>query len=1104
MAKRMRVVTARDREKAKPKVVVSNDNPKVSNKLTQNELKARKRYATTTSMGGFGYRTAGDVLNSQGIEFYSPQLSTDFLEKPQNLRERRAFYRFFYNTNEYIGRAVDIHTSLPLSKLRLTPPKGKNKHQNRYIFKFFQDMCDEMKLFKTLIEITHDYVLMGNCLSREAEVRTVNGYKKAEDIQVGDLLLTHKGRYREVLRKFVRSEKSLLEIKCWKDYRKIPITEEHPIEVYRENGFEFIPAEELSLNDYIRITWPTEIKDIEEIKFENTDKYKKVYNGYELDVKIKHKESKNALEAQKKLAEWLNSLIKPVVITTDQLAKNLDISLTALHSAVYALNNKLEEKFYRKIGASGWQRGSQVEWLPLENDIEIDKNRMILRKNFVDVLDKIKVDNDFAYLVGYWLGDGTLTRESKRNNRGRDLWQVNINERFEGYEKIKQIFNNIFGKDSVIEWNSNGMKYLRIISNPLFIEWWAENFGETSYGKNNKKIPEWFLKLPEEKLLHFIAGIIDSDGCISLNSKDNKCSVGISMDSKKLMESIRDIVFKCGCVVNFNFLKKREVLLPQEISQKSKGTYEIITWDEESCIKMTMYSIKKIPENVAFSKMQRYWIKDENGNIAFKIKDINTIDYQDLVYNFEIEEDHTFQVVGFSTHNCFIFAEEDDWIDGFGPEEAARKKEEARQRSQFLKEKYDITDKNPLFKGWKKLLVLPPDQVRVRKLPLTDDVAIEFMPDAETRKFLTSDFPVDPNDPTSKVRENISQELREKVRQSGVIPMDTDPNSGSHVYHLARKKSQYEPLGVSIVERCVNTLVLMDKIRQAQTSIASRHMTPMRIVWAEGLSDNDVDNLREQVDLALVDPDFSIIANYEIRWEEMGSNGRLLDVEAEMEGALNRLLAGLGVTREVLTGEGTYTGSRISLEIMNTEYLLFRELLQEYVENNLFKPIARKKGFIEYDEYGNEVLLYPKLSFTRLAIRDNEQFFDAAFQLYQKGSISIDLILDILNIDADATKEKIEKDLFTVNDSLFNEMMRNLYTNISAPLAENTDLTQRLADYLGLNIIEQPETSEGESRFSSEQTKEQREKLAKIVRFFTRHPEKLDTVFKKSEISDGA
>jgi len=411
----------------------------------------------------------------------------------------------------------------------------------------------------------------------------------------------------------------------------------------------------------------------------------------------------------------------------------------------------------------------------------------------------------------------------------------------------------------------------------------------------------------------------------------------------------------------------------------------------------------------------------------------------------------------------------------------------------LLKKKYDITDKNPIFKGWKKLLVLPPDQVRVRKLPLTDEVAVEYVPDPETKKFITSEMPMtDQTQPGQKY--DIPSDLREKIMQSGTIPLDTDPNSGSHVFHLARKKSQYEPLGVSIIERCINTLVLMDKLRQAQTSIASRHMTPMRIVWAEDLNTSDIDNLREQVDMALVDPDFSIIANYEIHWEEMGSNGRLLDIEADYEGALSRLLAGLGMTKEVLTGEGSYSGSKISLEIMNTQYLLYREILQDYVENYLFKPVARKKGFIEYDDYGNEVLLYPKLSFTRLAIRDNEQFFDAAYQLYQKGSVSIDLILDILNIDPESTKEKIEKDLFTVNDSLFNEVMRSLYTNVTTDLVDKTDVTTKLADYLKLDMTEPTKPGESMTRFSSGM-KDKAEKLAKVMKYLGKNPEALDKIF---------
>lgn len=1099
--RRVRVVTAQDPvvEKAvvrpKRQVISTEVNPKVSNNLTDNEKKARRLYATTTSMGGFSFRTA-DTLDSGTSQFYSPQLSTDFLEKPQNLRERRAFYRFFYNTNEIIGQAIDIHSTLPLSKLRLVPPKGKNKHQNEYVYKFFTKMCEDMKLFKTLIEITHEYYLFGNCLAHYAEVTTPFGRKKAVDVNVGDLLLTDKGRYRKVLKKCKRPAEQILNIKCWKDFRELPVSEEHPIEILKDDEFVFVQAEELSLNDYVRVTWPTETKNIDYRSFEFTDRYKKVENGYELNFKVPHPRQPNALRARKELLSWLNSLSEPVIRTREQLSKDFDVPLSTLNNVIYKLGKEFNIKFHERIGATGFQKGSQVKWLPINEDVEVTDSYIIQKTKFLKAVDGIEIDNDFAYLAGYWLGDGTLARDSSRETWGRGLWQISSEKTcVKNIDKIYKILSNIFGSDSITEWEEKDQKYLKVKSNPAFIEWWADNFGETSFGKNHKKIPSWFVNLPEEKLLHFLAGLIDADGCISGGSGYSKHHiVNVATASRSIMDSVRDIALRCGAVVNYTCSKERPVTLPNGIITESKKMYTITATDEESCRLITQHAIKDIPDDAHFTEMERYWIRTDSG-LAFKIKDIKTEEYNDLVYNFEVEEDHTYQVAGFSTHNCFIFAEEDDWKEGVEADQISTKKEEAKQRSQLLKDKYDIKDKNPLFKGWKKLLILPPDQVRVRKLPLTDEVAIEYMPDPETRKFLTSDVPLDPTDPTRKLDYTISQELREKVRQSGVIPLDTNPNTGSHVYHLARKKSQYEPLGVSIVERCINTLILMDKLRQAQTSIASRHMTPMRIVWADELNSDDVDNLREQVDLALVDPDFSIVANYEIHWEEMGSSGRLLDVEAEMESSLNRLLAGLGVTREVLTGEGTYTGSKISLEIMNTMYLLFREVIQDYIENYLFKPIARKKGFVEYDDYGNEVLLYPRLSFTRLAIRDNEQFFDAAFQLYQKGSISIDLILDILNIDPDSTRDKIERDLFTVNDSLFSEMMRNLYTNVAAPLVDDTDVTQKLADYLKLKLTPKEEEApepEGASRFSSVG---HRKKMAKIIKYLKDHPEKVDRIF---------
>lgn len=1118
MAKRVRVVTGGSKDSSRPtakqtrRAVVPSENPQTNSQLTSNEIRARlnRRYATATTFGGLqsssgvdGMLRTADVANSGANSFYSPQLSTDFLEKPQNLRERRAFYRFFYNTNEIIGQAIDIHSTLPLSKIKLVPPKGKNYDQNMYVYRFFEKMCEDMKLFKTLIDITHEYMLFGNCVAKHADIPILGGRKRAEDVHVGDYVLTNKGRYRKITKSTRRPCEEINIIKCWKDFRDLPLSDEHPVEVLRDGEFVFIPTDDLSKDDYIRVTWPAGEDDVNWVALSYPPEYSKVDGGYERVITHDHPRNSDSLKARKYLVSWLGSLTDPVVRTRRDIAEKAGVSEPTLGTVIAKMDSEIDSVFHKRVGASGWQKGSQVVWYPLDpSGIDVGDTYVISRSKFIGAVDGFNLTEDMCYLVGFWMGDGTLSRDSSRRTWGRGLWQISFSDKEIGnVERVESILKSVFGESSIKRWSSNGITNVKVISNPAFVEWWADNFGETSFGKNSKRIPEWFVGLPKNKLLSFIAGAIDSDGCSSVSGLDRKSVVKISMSSRNVMDSVRDICFKLGSVVNYGVQPERDdVRLPNGEYCSSRKQYYVTASDENSCRILMSSATKSIPEDAEFCS-ERYY-KRIQGDLAFKVKEISRELYNDFVYNFEVEEDHTYQVAGFSTHNCFIFAEEDDSVETMDPSTAGRKKEESRQRSEFLKEKYQIKDKDPLYKGWKKLLVLPPDQVRVRKLPLTDDVSVEYVPDPETKRWITGEQPMYPDQQNSMHKLDVPLEIQEKVRMSGVIPLDTDPNTGSHVFHFARKKSQYEPLGVSIVERCINTLVLMDKLRQAQTSIASRHMTPMRIVWAEDLSTADVDNLREQVDMALVDPDFSIIANYEIHWEEMGSNGRLLDIEADYEGAMNRLMAGLGVTREVLTGEGTYTGSRISLEIMNTQYLLYRELLQEYVENNLFKPVAKKKGFVEYDKYGNETVLYPRLSFSRLAIRDNEQFFDAAFQLYQKGSISIDLILDILNIDPVSTRQKIEEDAFTVNDSQFNELFRNIYANAAQNLIEGTDLVEKLAKYLKLERKPEEGKAPGEERFSSEQGNgkvsepEFQQKMAKLYKYFKNNPKALERAFR--------
>jgi hypothetical protein len=50
---------------------------------------------------------------------------------------------------------------------------------------------------------------------------------------------------------------------------------------------------------------------------------------------------------------------------------------------------------------------------------------------------------------------------------------------------------------------------------------------------------------------------------------------------------------------------------------------------------------------------------------------------------------------------------------------------------------------------------------------------------------------------------------------------------------------------------------------------STRKRGRVNVVWGEGLEAADVDNLREQVDLAMQDPNYTIVANYPIHWESV-------------------------------------------------------------------------------------------------------------------------------------------------------------------------------------------------------------------------------------------
>lgn len=354
------------------------------------------------------------------------------------------------------------------------------------------------------------------------------------------------------------------------------------------------------------------------------------------------------------------------------------------------------------------------------------------------------------------------------------------------------------------------------------------------------------------------------------------------------------------------------------------------------------------------------------------------------------------------------------------------------------------------YQGWKKLVVLPIDRCVIESASLSDRVRIQLIPSKKDHELIMKAENGD--EMAADLISEIPDEVREYIKMDKPIPLGSDPTEGSFAFLLTARRFADEPVGFAILDRCIRTLIKRDKLRQAQTSIASRAMTPRRIVWADGLSNEDTDILREQVDLALQDPDYSVVANYELHWEEQSPRDRLLDNQAENEADERRLIIGLGVTESLMSGESLFSGDRFKLHVINQKYLQLRELIQEYVEDNLFKPVAERMGFVELNKWGEPEVLYPKLAFNRLPLQDSQDFFDAVFNMYTKGSISVDIVLELLNIDPYQTEQKVRADMMGPNDPVFNEVLRGAYGEVGRLLPEKTNMLEKIAEVLRLRI----------------------------------------------------
>ena len=105
----------------------------------------------------------------------------------------------------------------------------------------------------------------------------------------------------------------------------------------------------------------------------------------------------------------------------------------------------------------------------------------------------------------------------------------------------------------------------------------------------------------------------------------------------------------------------------------------------------------------------------------------------------------------------------------------------------------------------------------------------------------------------------------------------------------------------------------------------------------------------------------------------------------------------------------TFANASIGVEAMYERLDTFRKEIALWVEEKIYLPEAKRQGFIdeEYDgDDEDEKYIYPKIKWNRMNLRDQQQYRNFVLQLFEKGLLSAQTVLEAFDFDPDNEIEK--------------------------------------------------------------------------------------------------
>lgn len=299
-----------------------------------------------------------------------------------------------------------------------------------------------------------------------------------------------------------------------------------------------------------------------------------------------------------------------------------------------------------------------VEVKPTDIGIRI-KSIISMKKIPYKVTSK-KYSKEVYEFLGLFIGDGSFQRNNAHNKVDKDYY-LGLSLGKDGKEVFSKVIKPLIKQGYVKNywWSKtrsgdlklNGLKLMKIVS---------ENFR-----KNGKKaIPDWILTESEENICAFLRGLFTADGTVMI--RNNAPIIKYTSVNNEYIDKVRKLLYLVG-ISNSGF-KDNTI---NKFFNKNGKTYTSNTNSKNIVIKSKSVYMKKVGfllkrkndrAKIFTNPKQTRSINDYEFSLQ-SIKRIESINYEDYVYDLEIQDTHRFFANYSLVHNTdsiFVDADADN------------------------------------------------------------------------------------------------------------------------------------------------------------------------------------------------------------------------------------------------------------------------------------------------------------------------------------------------------------------------------------------------------------------------------------------------------------